>query len=750
MGINLDYQIILDEAPDAILIVNNKLKIIEANKKASELSGYSKAELLTKSLSKLFPKEELENKPFNINEIESNEIVLLERQISTKSGKRIPIEMKSKKLPDGNYYSSFRDISSRIKARDDIQESLNKVKSSEFKYRNLFNNIPLGIFTVHNNGYIESINQSMVKILGSPSAKKSIKFNLFELSTLKGTELLKDLNTCFKTGESFCKIYNYTSVWGKSTYVKGQIFPAEKDNFENALVIIEDYTIQKEKELQLRILSEGVNNSPASVVVTNAKGEISFVNKQFIKSTGYTLDEVRGRTSAILKSDFHTDKFYSELWDTINSGNYWTGEFLNKKKNGTLFWESIMISSLKNEKGEISHFMAIKEDITEKKAVEEKLKLAKEKAEEADLLKSSFLANMSHEIRTPLNAIMGFSSLISDYDIKSNESAKYLDIIQTNGKQLLNIIDDVLFVSKLHVNQIKIYASVFIIDHLLKELQINFTKELELFEEKEIELKIEVSEKVEIEKIETDKSKLNQILTKLIRNAIKFTSKGKISFGYELNDNNEIIFFTKDDGIGISEEKQKIIFQKFRQVDDSDTRQFGGNGLGLSIVKGLIDLLKGKLWVESEEGKGANFYFTIPLEIIKKKKKKKKTSKRKLKWKKKTILIVDDVIESILLIKEILKPSGIKIITASNGIEAIEKFNSNSKINLVLMDIQLPQLNGLETATKIKAKKDIPIIAQSAYLQQEYEKQCKAIGCNEFIQKPINADELMLMLENYI
>jgi len=747
---NIDYHLILDEAPDAFFIINKDLKIIEVNKCALELSGYTKTELLNMPLARLFLEEELQKKPFDINKIENNKIVFIERKVRTKDARIIPIEMKSKKLADGNYFSCFRNIDSRIKARNELQESLNKIKFNEFQYRNLFNNIPLGIFTAQNNGCIVSINQSMVKILGSPSVEESLKFNIFKLPRLKGTELLNDLNLCFENGKSFNKIYNYTSAWGKNAYVKAHILPAEKENFEKVLVIIEDYTTQKEKELQLKILSEGVDNSPASVVVTNEKGEISFVNEKFVNLTGYSFDEVCGKTPSILKSGFHTEEFYENLWNTINSGNDWVGEFLNKKKNGELFWESTMISSLKNEKGVISHFMAIKEDITEKKRFEKELKSAKEKAEEADHLKSSFLANMSHEIRTPLNAIMGFSSLISEYDIDGDEAAKFIDIIQTNSKQLLDIIDDVLLVSKLQVNQVKVYSSVFIIDLLLKELYTHFKKEIELFPEKEITLKIEIRQEDRIEKIETDKVKLNQILSKLIRNAIKFTSKGIISFGYKLNKNDELIFFTKDTGIGISEDKQKIIFQKFRQVDDSKTRQFGGTGLGLSIVKGLVDLLQGNLWLESNKDNGANFYFTIPLKIINKKIKKKTKTKEKLKWEKKTILVVDDVTESVLLIKEILKPTGINIITASNGLEAIEKCKLHSEIDLILMDIQLPKLNGLIAAKRIRTKNNIPIIAQSAYLQHEYEKQCKELGCNDFIQKPIITDELMSKIENYI
>jgi len=744
----LNYHIILDEAPDAIFILDKHLNIIDANKRAVLLSGYTKTELLKTTLHTLFPESELKKIPFNIERIERDEVVLLERKIQTKAGEIIPVEMKSKKLPDGNYYSSLRNINPRIKARKNLQKIHNKVETNEFKYRNLFDNMPLGIFVVNKTGNIEKLNPAMIKILGSPSIEDSLKFNIYKLPTLKGTELLKDLNICFKNGNRFHKIYNYKSLWGKEAFVKAHILPAEQSKSDKVLVIIENYTAQKENDLQLRILSKGVDNSPASVVVTNAEGEIIFVNQTFVRLTGYSFEEVKGKTPSILKSGNHSDIFYKDLWDTITSGNNWIGEFQNKKKNGEIFWESTMITSLKNWEGETSHFMAIKEDVTEKKKVELELKAAKEQAEEADRLKSSFLANMSHEIRTPLNAILGFSGILNEYDINSQKTAKFIKLIQTNSKQLLNIIDDVLLVSKLQVNQIKVYTSAFSISTLLNELYANFNKEIEIDTTKNIklELKIDVNDKIDI--IETDKVRLNQILTKLIRNALKFTTNGIICFGLQHNKNNDIEFFVEDTGIGIPKEKQKIIFQKFRQADDSKTRQFGGTGLGLSIVKGLIDLLKGKLWLKSEENTGTIFYFTIPLKIIKQKKK--KVQKDKLKWKGRTILLVDDVKESIILIKEILQPTGIHIVTADNGIQAIEKFSLHPEIDLILMDIQLPKLNGLATAKRILARKNVPIIAQSAYLRQEYEKQCEQIGCKDFIQKPISADELMLKIANFI
>jgi PAS domain S-box-containing protein len=744
----LDYHIILDEAPDAIFIVDKHLKIIDVNKHAALISGYTKAELLKTTLYTLFPESELKKTPFDIKGIGRSEVILLERKIQTKTGKTIPVEIKLKKLPDGNYYSSLRDINSRIKARQNLQKIHHEVETNEFRYRNLFDNMPLGVFVVNKTGSIEKLNPAMIKILGSPSIEDSLKFNIFDLPTLKATELLQDLKTCFKNGTRFHKIYDYKSLWGKEAFVKAHILPAEQSNSDKVLVIIENYTAQKENDLQLKILSKGVDNSPASVVVTNAEGEIIFVNQTFVRLTGYSFEEVKGKTPRILKSGNHSEAFYKDLWDTITSGNNWIGEFQNKKKNGEIFWESTMITSLKNRKGETSHFMAIKEDVTEKKKVETELKAAKEKAEEADLLKSSFLANMSHEIRTPLNAILGFSGILNEYDINSQKSAKFIKLIQTNSKQLLNIIDDVLLVSKLQVDQIKVYTSAFSVSTLLNELYTNFNKEIEIDTTKNIELALIIDSDSKADIIETDKLRLNQILTKLIRNALKFTTKGVISFGLRQNKNKEIIFFVEDTGIGIPQKKQKIIFQKFRQADDSKTRQFGGTGLGLSIVKGLIDLLKGDLWLESEEDKGTVFYFTVPLKIIKQRGQ--KIQKDKLKWKDRTILLVDDVKESIILITEILQATGIQIITATNGIQAIEKFSLHPEIDLILMDIQLPKLNGLATAKRILARKNVPIIAQSAYLQQEYEKQCEQIGCTDFIQKPINADELMLKIANFI
>ncbi len=746
MDLKLDYRLILDEAPDAVLLISNELIIIELNRQASILSGYSRTELLSANVAKLFSEEELQKKPFNIDEIERNKIVFFERNLRTKSGEIIPVEMKSKKLPDGNYLSIIRDISERIKARIELHNSYEKIKLNSFSFRNLFNNIPLGIFIINKKGTIEGINNAMANILGAPSAEISKKYNIFELPTLKNTELLSDIKKCFNEGATFHKVYNYTSVWKKELFVRVHILPAEKKGSDKVLAIVEDYTEQKKKEFQLKILSEGINHTPACVVVTNKEGEIIFVNEKFLRLTGYSSREVEGKTPRILKSGYHSLELYQDLWQTITSGKNWTGELLNKKKSGEFYWESTMIAPIKNEQGEITHYMAIKEDITEKKKVQTELKKAKEKAEESDRLKSSFLANMSHEIRTPLNAILGFTSLIRDYKLEPEKSEKFLDLIQVNSKQLLNIINDILLISKLQVNEIKLTPSTFSLLDFFHDLFNTFKQEVHVQDTKNLKLILDINDSEIL--IKADKNKLTTVFSKLIRNAIKFTQEGTITIGYILQEKDKPVFFVKDTGIGVSKEKQQIIFQKFRQADDTKTRKYGGTGLGLSIVKALIDLMNGKIWIESKESEGAHFYFSFPTYIMIKKEE--ISIKKEQNWQNKTILVVDDVYESVLLINEILKSTGAKIITASDGIEAIEKVNTIPEIDLILMDLQLPRLNGIQAAQKIKSHRNIPIIVQSAFMEEDYRQQCKKVGCNDYIQKPINPDELKFKIANLL
>jgi len=879
---------LVEEAADSFFVIDNRLNILNINNSACALTGYERNELLELSYEQLFTSEQLDRNPFRIATIETGEIVVFERKMLKKDGTEIPTEMRTKKLSSGDYLSIVRDISLRIETREELENKNDELKQayehvikSENRYKQLFKNLPLGIFTANARGTIESINNQMLEILGSTSAETSMKFNLFELPTLKGSELLNDMTSCIEKGESHYKLYEYTSVWNKKTFLKSHILPLEDGTENKILVIVEDYSKEREKENRLKMLSQGVNNSPASIVVTDNNGAIKFANKKFIELTGYSMDDLVDKNPSIISSGYHTKEFYHNLWSTIRAGRDWTGEFLNKKRNGELYWESAMISPLKDEKGNVTNYMAIKEDITRRKIIEKELKFrteqlqglvtntpdcicfkgadgewilannaileiyglenidyqehtnktllsfcqrnpeflnrdaesdieawnkrslikyevqvenaeketivlevlklplfhtngerkgivnigrditrrkkyeqelksAKEQAEESDILKSAFLANMSHEIRTPLNAILGFSSLMADYELDKESISKFVNIIQVNGKKLLTIIDDILLVSKLQVNQIKVSLAEFELDQIFNKLYQSYKAELGVLSEKDIELVISRTNQSSV-KVKSDRDKIYQIFNKLIRNAIKFTTKGKVEFGFELKDKKELVFFVKDTGVGISEEKKEIVFKKFRQADDSTTREYGGTGLGLSIVKGLIDLLEGKLWVESKVNEGSAFYFSLPIEIIDIQTPVVEESKVHLNWENKKILVVDDVEESIFLLSELLRPTGIELITATTGFEAVQIFKENDGIDLILMDIQLPGMNGFEASAEIKQiNPNVPIIVQTAFGHDGYEHKIKEMGCDDIVFKPIVFETLFKKIKRFL
>lgn len=369
---------------------------------------------------------------------------------------------------------------------------------------------------------------------------------------------------------------------------------------------ITDLKISQEKILKL---SKGIEQSPVSIEITDTNGIIEYVNPQFCNVTGFTPEEVIGQHARILRSNQMPSHAYDDLWETLQAGNIWHKELLNKRKDGSLFWESVTLTSIRNEKGIITNYIAIKENITERKQMEAELIQAKEKAEESDQLKSAFLANMSHEIRTPLNSIIGFSELLGDPDFDQEQKNEFIQTIVDNGNSLLLIISDIMDFSMLEAHQLKIKNEKFNANKLIADLQKDFCSKAE---KKEIEFRISVDKSRPEIIIESDLYRIKQIFNNLISNSIKFTIQGYIEIGYTLNDDN-IVFHVKDTGIGIDSSHHQAIFERFRQVDLAKTRKYGGNGLGLSISKNLAELLGGKIWVESEPEKYSNFYFTIPI-----------------------------------------------------------------------------------------------------------------------------------------
>ena len=404
-------------------------------------------------------------------------------------------------------------------------------------------------------------------------------------------------------------IKNYTSVF---EHKKEQI------KFLNIIANNISSFIQKKKaENYANILYRSIVYSPVTILITDKDGNIEYANPKCEEITGYKFEEIKGKKTSIFRSGHHSKEFYKELWDTILSGNVWEGKFLNIKKDKSFYLESAKISPVFDHNNQITNFVAIKEDITEREKLIQELKIAKDKAEESDRLKSAFLANMSHEIRTPLNAILGFSSILADEVVDQEEKKEFGRIVQEKGEELLKLIEDILDLSKLEANQLKLSHSIISVSNLFEELKRSYSLFLKKNFHKNIKL-IFNKPIPEALQLQTDSMRLRQILDNLINNAIKFTDEGSIEVSCELA-KDMVHFVVSDTGIGIAPEQQEIIFERFRQADDDfTTRKYGGVGLGLPIVKKLVELLGGNIWIESEIGKGSKFHFTIAYNSIEK------------------------------------------------------------------------------------------------------------------------------------
>jgi len=375
-----------------------------------------------------------------------------------------------------------------------------------------------------------------------------------------------------------------------------------------------------------------------------------------------------------------------------------------------------------------------------------KLIKAKEKAEESDKLKTAFLANMSHEIRTPMNTIIGFSEMLSRNDISEEQREKYFSLVSNSSESLLNLIDDILDISKIESGQLSIVKSKITPLLLMQELQVVFKKQLKV-EESKIKLVVNVDSDVEDIEIYNDIFRLKQVISNLITNAIKFTTKGKIEFGF-VRENKMLTFFVSDTGKGISKTRQKSIFKRFNQ-NVKDTVK--GTGLGLAISKQLIELMGGNLWLESDIKKGSTFFFTLPIEenIIQKPVIKKEIVEQK-DWSDKTILIAEDEDNNYELLYELLSSTKVKLVRARNGKQAVDYCQENIP-DLVLMDIRMPIMDGFTATSKIiEINSEIKIIAQTAFAMAGEKEKAINVGCVDFVTKPLKKESLFFKINKFI
>ncbi|WGD33826.1 ATP-binding protein [Olleya sp. YS] len=408
--------------------------------------------------------------------------------------------------------------------------------------------------------------------------------------------------------------------------------------------------------------------------------------------------------------------------------------------------DEVAISELQKFSTEFSHIGDL--FISNNKQKEE-LKNAKEKAEESELLKSSFLTNLSHEIRTPMNAILGFSDILSTQQLSETEKNEYIEVITRSGKNLVSIIDDLIEMSKIDTNQVKPNFGAFNLDEVLHDIK--KTVEITIPKDKPLQIFLDQPNHPVVYQFITDETKFRQIIVNLVNNAVKYSEKGVVNFGYKINpDDNALEFYIKDTGIGMSKEDSKNIFNRFNRIQNDHTINLSGLGLGLAISKAYIEMLGGKIWLESEENVGTTFTFTIPLKLnglpI--------TPKKEIelnpvdKVKPLTILIAEDNNINFMLIKRVMDIRKYTVLRANNGIEAVKICRENDSIQLVIMDLKMPLMGGFEAKKIIKSFRPyLPIIAHTAYSSAEINSEVYDAGFIDCISKPLDKTKLFRVID---
>lgn len=504
-----------------------------------------------------------------------------------------------------------------------------------------------------------------------------------------------------------------------------------------------------EKEELIRKLSSGIQHSFVSIAITDMNGIIEFINPKFTESSGYSVEELIGKDIRMLRPPELWEEEDNKLWELLKLKGEWSGEIPIQKKNGELYWEFAVISPIKNEKGETTHLLSVKEDITKRKQAEIELMIAKEKAEEANRLKSNFLANMSHELRTPMTGILGFAELMNN-ELADPELKEMSGMILKGGIRLTDTLNSILDLSSIEANKIEIKIQEKCIIDLIKDT-------VKLFElsAKQKGVVVKFMPDKDTPKVNIDERLFVQVINNLVNNAIKFTDEGEIKIlcGKEETEDSSYVFIkVKDTGIGILQKDIEKIFEPFRQVSEGLNRKYEGTGLGLTISKKFIELMGGKLTAESKIGKGSVFTVLLPIN-------------------KQSILVPDTPVEKEIKIynsfevppnilhveDDMLGRKVVKVllkkecnVTDVEDGETALALASKNKYDLVLMDINLRGISGIETAQAMRTLpgyQDIPIVAVTAYAMVGDKEEFLRNGCSHYLSKPFTKENLIKVIQ---
>jgi len=534
---------------------------------------------------------------------------------------------------------------------------------------------------------------------------------------------------------------------GKKTWMTLSCNPLSD---EAVLVCILKFTLNMQQLFTSSDFRNIFNDAPIGLIMKNlTRNETLWISPYLIAKTGYRYEEIASLSWEEMTYDEDIPKQRS-LIEKLQNNNL-NSYFLEKRllsKSGKIYWfsEFVQVFTYDND----DYQMVLLKDISLEKENETELQRAKHKVEEAERLKSAFLDNLPHEIRTPLHAITGFTSLLSDPELDVEERQEYVKFIQDSSNDILNLMDNIIEIAKLETNQVKPKREKCYINSIFDKLQTDLESKQNILEKTDIDIRVRKGNPDPSYMIFSDPERIYQIISHLLNNALKYTEKGFIEFGYHLSPNNRIAFYVKDSGIGIPTDQQEIIFRKFGKSGNINTNKNRGTGLGLTLSKKLVELLNGEIKVDSKEGEGSTFTFFLPIEKEQKITITKPSVYGDINWSSKTILVAEDTESNYFFIEAFLERTKVNLLWARDGIEALEMFQKN-KVNLVLMDIMMPDKDGYDTTREIKQiNPETPVIAQTALALPDDEEKCYNAGCDYVLVKPINSDDLIATIKRFI
>ncbi|MCK4224314.1 MAG: response regulator [candidate division Zixibacteria bacterium] len=522
-------------------------------------------------------------------------------------------------------------------------------------------------------------------------------------------------------------------------------FLKEERNLINAIAErLGKITERKRAEEKLKLFSHSVDSSVDGIAMGDLEGKITYVNETFVRMFGYSREDLIGKEIAFIYAEDQIPKLKEAIKAAVEGG--WKGELIGKRKDGELFPMAVSASRVVDHEGKVIAQMASHTDITERKRGEEKLKEAKQEAEEANRLKSEFLANMSHEIRTPMNAIIGMTGIALETDL-NDEQREYLSMVKESSYALLGLIDDVLDLSKIEAGRIELESIDFDLRATVESVADTLAPRASV---KGLELACLIHHGVP-SFLRGDPGRLRQMLVNLGGNAIKFTEKGEVVIGIELEKETEdsatLLFSITDTGVGIPKDTQTRIFESFTQVDGTTTRRYGGTGLGLSISKRLVELLGGQIGVESQPGKGSRFWFTVTFEKQKEFKDVSPSFPPDIRGMR--MLVVDDNTTNRTILVKMLESFGCSaeaVESGSTALQALKKAARKEKLfDLVLLDMQMPEMDGEETLRTIKDDpeiKQVLVVILTSIGERGDAARLEALGCAGYLTKPIKQSQL--------